>query len=259
MGRRRPLPALALLTALLTALGVIAAAPAQAAPIDYVALGDSFSSGVGAPGATGSCGRSPQSYAPLWATAHATQTFANATCSGAVTTDVINQVSSLNANTDVVSITIGGNDAGFFSTMITCVLASESSCQAAVNRGINDATLPGKLDRTYAAIRSRAPAATVYVLGYPRLFELPSSCFGQPSLAKRRILNAGADRLSDVIRGRAQAAGFRYVDVRPVFSGHGVCGSPSWVNGSLLSSGAYHPNAAGYRSGYLAAFTAATG
>jgi len=259
MRQRRLLPATALFAAALTALGALVAAPAQAAPIDYVALGDSYSSGTGAPGATGTCGRSPQGYPPLWATAHATTSFANATCAGAVTDGVLaNQVQSLNAGTDVVTITIGGNDVGFANTMFTCALGSDARCLAAVQAATNDTTLPGKLDRTYTAIRAGAPAATVYVLGYPRLFE-ESSCPGGLSLVKRRALNQGADTLSERIQARAQAAGFRYVDVRPVFAGHGICSSSSWINGSLFSSGVYHPNATGYRSGYLAALNAATG
>ncbi|WP_344426652.1 hypothetical protein [Amycolatopsis minnesotensis] len=33
-----------------------------------------------------------------------------------------------------------------------------------------DGRLPGKLDRTYAAIKGRTPKARVVVLGYPRIF-----------------------------------------------------------------------------------------
>ena len=55
------------------ALGLAAAmlgtgTPAQAAPaVHYVALGDSYSSGVGAGSTSGSCAQSPNAYAPLWA------------------------------------------------------------------------------------------------------------------------------------------------------------------------------------------------
>ena len=48
------------------------AAPAHAAaPVDYVALGDSYSSGVGAPPyLSGGCSRSNNSYAAQWAATH---------------------------------------------------------------------------------------------------------------------------------------------------------------------------------------------
>src|SRR6201999_4580920 len=89
--------------------------PAQAASaVHYVALGDSYSSGVGAGSTSGSCSQSPNAYPALWAKANAPASFTFAACSGATTTDVINtQLSSLSAATTLVSITIGGNDAVF--------------------------------------------------------------------------------------------------------------------------------------------------
>ena len=237
------------------------AAPAQAASVDYVALGDSYSSGVGAPGLSGLCLRSRQGYPQLWADSHAVASFRTAACGGAVTDDVRNlQVWALNSGIDAVTITIGGNDVGFATAMITCTLGSTSSCLDAVEDGRNYArtTLPGDLDATYAAIRSRAPSAKVYVLGYPRLFE-ETACPGGISLTKRQVLNQAANELSGIIAGRAGAAGFTYVDVRSVFAGHGICGATPWINAFSVSVNAFHPNAAGYRNGYLAALTAVTG
>src|SRR6202000_3126459 len=122
------------------ALGIAAAMlgtgiPAQAAPaVHYVALGDSYSSGVGAGSTSGSCAQSPNAYAPLWGEANSPASFTFAACSGARTSDVINsQLSSLSASTTLVSITIGGNDAGFSSIMETCVLKSTSSCESGVS------------------------------------------------------------------------------------------------------------------------------
>src|SRR5580704_18275174 len=136
------------------ALGLAAAMigtaiPAQAASaVHYVALGDSYASGVGVSGNSGSCGQSPNAYPALWAKANSPASFTFAACSGATTSDVINsQLSSLSASTTLVSITIGSNDAGFSSIMETCVLHSTGSCQSAVSAGekyAND-TLPGQL------------------------------------------------------------------------------------------------------------------
>src|ERR1700743_989619 len=136
------------------ALGIAAAMlgtgiPAQAAPaVHYVALGDSYSSGVGAGSTSGSCVQSPNAYAPLWAKANSAASFTFAAGSGARTSGVIStQLASLSASTTLVSITIGGNDANFSATMETCVLKSTSSCQSAVAAGeqyVNN-TLPGQL------------------------------------------------------------------------------------------------------------------
>lgn len=239
--------------------------PAGAAPLadNYVALGDSYASGTGAGsyGNSGSCLRSANAYAPLWAAAHgATLTFA--ACSGAATADVLNsQVNSVNAGTTLVTISIGGNDAGFSDVMVTCTLGSDGDCVNRVNqaRSFAQTTLPGRLDSVYSAIRSRAPSARLVVLGYPRVFT-SSSCWWFSS-TKRNAVNAAANELSTIIAGRAAAAGATYEDVRDNFSGHEVCTSSPWINGINLGSlvESYHPNAAGHRGAYLTALTGVTG
>jgi lysophospholipase L1-like esterase len=244
------------------------ATPAHAAAgISYAALGDSYSSGVGAGNydpASGSCERSPRSYAPIWAANHAVASFTFAACGGATTDDVRNsQVFGLSAGTTLVTITIGGNDAGFATVVTTCQLGTDGLCDAAVATARAYATnvLPGKLDQTYAAIRAHAPNARLVVLGYPRLFELTSSCglLGM-SLHKRTTLDQGADALVAVIAGRAAAAGATFVDVRSAFAGHGICASSAWINGLTLPvTDSFHPKASGYRSGYLPALTSVTG
>lgn len=255
------------LATLVTATVLAVPGPVSAAaPVDYVALGDSYSSGVGAPPyQAGSCTRSNTSYAAQWAATHAVASFAFAACSGATTSDVnSSQVGSVTTATDLVTITIGGNDVGFADTVVTCTFGSDSSCESAVASGSTKATtvLPGRLDATYAGIRSRAPSARVIVLGYPRLIAPSGSCgLFNLSTRKRTALNNGADVLSGVIAGRAAAAGFTYVDARPAFTGHGACGSSPWINrfsfGALVES--YHPNAAGYTQGYLPLLNSVTG
>ena len=87
-------------TALALAL-VGTAMPANAATVNYVALGDSYSSGVGAGSyysSSGSCDRSPNAYPAQWAAANSVTSFTFAACSGATTADVINnQLSALNS------------------------------------------------------------------------------------------------------------------------------------------------------------------
>ncbi|MDO3704707.1 SGNH/GDSL hydrolase family protein [Micromonospora sp. C28SCA-DRY-2] len=263
----RPLArALAALVALLTAaLGaVFLPAPAQAAAtVNYVALGDSYSSGVGAgPYDWSGCLRSQKSYAPLWAASHAVTSFRFAACGGAVTADVIaDQVAALSSTTTMVTITIGGNDAGFADVITSCRFGSTSTCTDAVNdaKAFATATLPGRLDATYAAIRQRAPNARLIVLGYPRLFETTSCGWLAMSVYKRTILNEAADLLATVIAGRAGAAGATFVDTRPYFAGHGVCGADPWIRDVSGVIEAYHPDADGYRYGYLPALTSVTG
>lgn len=260
--RRRLIQTACALT--VTALALfLAGSPARAAtPVDYVALGDSYSSGTGAPPYTSglTCLRSPRSYAQLWANTHAVSSFSFVACGGATTSSMTSQFNSLNANTDLVTITIGGNDVGFADIMVSCVLGSDSGCASAVDEGAATATnvLPARLDATYATIRSRAPNATVLVLGYPRLVEPNGSCL---TTAKRAAINRGADTLDSVIAARAAAAGFRFVDPRARFTAHGACGTSAWINSfSLLQLvESFHPNTTGYAQGYLALLNTVTG
>jgi lysophospholipase L1-like esterase len=245
-------------------LAALASPAHAAAPVDYVALGDSYSSGVGAPPyLSGGCSRSNNSYAAQWAATHTVSSFSFAACSGATTGDVqASQLAAVNANTDLVTITIGGNDVGFVNTLVNCTLGGDQACVTAVNNGItaSNTTLPAKLDATYAAIRARAPQARVVVLGYPRLVSPTGSCgLFNLSTAKRTALNNGADVLSGVIGARAAAAGFTYLDARGPFTGHGACGPSPWINRfNLLAIGdSYHPNTAGYTQGYLAMLNSA--
>jgi hypothetical protein len=236
----------------------------------YVALGDSYSSGVGTgvyDPASGNCARSPLSYPPLWAAERHPAGVTFVACSGARTADVLaSQIPALQATTTLVTITIGGNDAGFGPVLQTCTVAkSDRTCIAAVDaaEAFDWSVLPGRLARTYTAIRRAAPHAQVIVLGYPRLFDLAPSCADPqvPNLTRRTKLNRGADVLNNVIQKAAsQQPGFSFADVRSRFDGHGVCSANAWINGPSvpMTVGPYHPNQTGYRSGYLAALDAAT-
>jgi lysophospholipase L1-like esterase len=255
-------------TVLAVAASVVFAAPASAASsLSYAALGDSYSSGVGAGGydpASGTCERSPRSYAALWAASHAANRFDFAACGGATTSDVLaKQLGGLDAATNLVTITIGGNDAGFVDVVTTCILGTDGGCQFAVNlaKGYATSILPAKLSHLYATIRSRAPNARLVVLGYPRLFELTPTCtvFGL-DLAKRTALDNAADTLAGVVAARAGAAGATFVDVRSNFAGHGICGRSPWINPTTWPiTDSYHPTQTGYRNGYLPALVGTTG
>ncbi|MBO3742131.1 SGNH/GDSL hydrolase family protein [Actinoplanes flavus] len=244
-------------------LSLALAAPAQAASIDYVALGDSYSSGVGAPGQSGTCLRSNNAYGPKWAAANSPASFQFLACSGATTDDVVRtQAPAIRAGADLISITIGGNDAGFAPTIVTCLTSSDSACANKVNQGKTYVanTLPGKLDAAYSAIRAKAPDARVVVLSYPLMFDT-AALICEMSTAKRRAINDGARVLDEMIKQRAEAAGFVYSEVRDEFTGHGVCSSRPWLNGLTIipPQNSYHPNSSGYTSGYLPALTGAAG
>jgi lysophospholipase L1-like esterase len=241
---------------------VAAAGPAGAATVRYVALGDSYSSGLGAgnyDAASGNCQRSPNAYPAKWAAAHSPTSFSFTACSGAKTTDVLNnQLGPLNSDTTLVSITIGGNDAGFSNVMQTCVLGSDSACLAAVSgaQDFAENELPGRLNTLFSAIHSRASSAHVVVLDYPHLYKITSVCVGL-SNTKRTALNNAADTLDTTISKATSQAGFGFSDVRDDFTGHELCTGDGWLHAVTIPIGeSYHPTATGHAQGYLPAFTA---
>jgi lysophospholipase L1-like esterase len=222
---------------------------------NYVALGDSYSSGTGTGSYTlsSSCLRSVYAYPYLVASQRPGTSLNFVACSGATTTDVMNnQISAVNASTNIVTITVGGNDAGFSNVVISCTTLG---CQNAIAnaRTYIQNTLPGRLDTVYSAIRARAPGARVIVLGYPRLFQ-STGCLGTTGIDanERTQLNATADLLRTVVSGRAAAFGFTFKDPIPPFVGHAVCSSSAWLNGLniLNTTESYHPNRSGQSQGY---------
>lgn len=235
------------------------AGPGAAIADDYVALGDSYSSGTGTRSYFDSgCQKSVYAYPWLVQEEVPGLELDFAACSGAVTADVLNnQVSSLSSATDWVTITIGGNDAGFADVITECALPGWlSDCPGALDDAEEfiEGTLPGRLDDVYDAIAEEAPNADTIVLGYPRLFN-GEDCNGGTffSSAELKRLNEVADLLSEVTAGRVEAAGagFGFADVIPGFVGHAVCDSTEWINGLSWPVGeSFHPNKAGHVNGY---------
>ena len=99
-------------------------------------------------------------------------------CSGAQTDDVLTkQLAALNADTTLVSITVGGNDVGYVDVLVACTLEGPLRCASEVNSAEDKVRteLPAKLDRLYGAIAIRAPHAKVVVLSYPRLYDVAAA------------------------------------------------------------------------------------
>jgi len=239
-------------------ISLVLTGPAHAAGPAYVALGDSYSAGNRAgnyDSSSGDCHRSFSAYPYLWKNAHSPSSFSDTACSGAVTTDVLNnQLGPLNSSTGLVTITIGGNDAGFADVMTTCVTGSDSTCVNRVNTAENYArnTLPGRLDAVYNAISSRAPNAHVVVMGYPDMYTLNTFCIGM-SATKHQKIDEAADVLDSVTATRAAAHGFSFGDVRSTFHGHELCSGDDYLHSLVISPSweSYHPTSTGHSSGYL--------
>lgn len=234
-----------------------AAAQAQFSSERYVALGDSYSSGTG----TGEyfdaeCKRSVHAYPQLLADGLGADLDFEA-CSGATTNDLLTkQLGNLDAETDIVTVTIGGNDIGWAEAVKACITPLTSCLdEIEASEALVRDQLPGLLDGAYGAIANRAPNADVFVLGYPRLFNGQRTCgaLKQPNIEEQQRMNAAADRLAGVLQNKAEEHGFTYVDVREAFAGHAICDDVAYLNGlAYPPSESYHPNAMGHLNGYYA-------
>lgn len=237
--------------AVVAAIGI--ASPAQASET-YIALGDSYASGVGTRTYyEGSCYRSPKAY-PVLDAARTGATLRFQACSSASVPEVRSgQLGPLSAATTRVSVQVGGNDAGFSKVVTTCAQPSwAADCGAAIDQAqaFIAGKLGGRLDNLYRDIKSLSPNARVVVVGYPRLFRgvdcNAGTWFSSTEMSR---LNRTADQLNAKIRGRADAARFAFVDPTAAFVGHAICSDAEWVNGlSNPTRESYHPNVKGQQA-----------
>ncbi len=233
--------------------------------VQYDVLGDSYGSGYGVPPYSSACGRSESAYGVLVDGRQRLALDDFVACAGATTTSLVEggQLSALDAGSDLVLLSIGGNDIGWSQAVVACLLRADADCarttETILGRIGND--LPALLDTLHGQVAAAAPEARVVVTGYPRLFSPDHGSYLGASQGEQQSLNGGADLLNAVLRTAAEEHGFDYVDMTHRFDGHGVNAPEPWILGLLrpdgsLEPGAFHPNAAGYEA-YAAAVTAA--
>ena len=249
----------------------------QKLSLSYVALGDSFTAAPGIPETDGSdgCLRSSGNYPSLVAErleGDYDVDLADRSCSGADTSSLAGkqaigreprppQLDALDRDTDLVTLSIGGNDFGVFLQLVGgCVsLSAEdpdgSPCRDAA-QGQGDllaetqSQIQGRLVRAIEEVGRRAPRADLLVVGYPQLAPAEGECPGLLPLASgdvpfARGVNKG---LTDNLARAASRTDTTYVDVWRASEGHDICADEPWVNGQTgVQGGAipFHPLPAG--------------
>jgi lysophospholipase L1-like esterase len=257
-------------------LGLVAGAgatPATAAPAatttasdrtstassrEYVALGDSYTSGQGAPpytAASGGCLVSSLSgYPNVTSLLSRYRLTANRACSGARVADIPAQLAGLSSKTRLVTLTLGGIDAGSNVVIAACAPDPASEvCQTTLRTNIaNLPSLRPVLAATYAGIAQALPSARIAVLNYPPQYQPGFSAFGDQ-------LNAGTVLLNyEIQKAVAELADAHivYVDATQEFAGHGIGSPVPYVAFNPADLGApanFHPNALGNSLGYYRA------
>ncbi|MEU6810502.1 SGNH/GDSL hydrolase family protein [Streptomyces sp. NPDC046831] len=267
------------------AFGALAAtAPATgasaAAPLRYVALGDSYAAAPLVPPADlagGACLRSLAGYPRVAAQAlgaHLTDVSCSAATvdhlSSAQHPNAAAQYEALTPATDIVSITIGGNDTGLFSQALACVNVLPephgTSCAKENTDGGTD-KVKARVDAWAPALGSvldgiarRSPHARVFVVGYGNYLR-DGGCYPRQPFWKQdaTYLQGAVDHLNSAMRRVAGQHGAVFVDTRALGIGHDSCADPAdrYVEGVVPTRPAapLHPNAAGARAvgGALAA------
>lgn len=279
--------------------GAVLASGSTRAPdrsVNYVALGDSFSSGEGNPPFSSDpaiCHQSLQAYPWLLARDPfmPLKMDRNVTCSGATTVAVLGgwhteghdlplQVSALNAETQYVTITIGGNDIHFSDFARECVLGKCDYDSGAyqVSRSLIDYALPKRLEDTYRALLhfTEQSQAHVYVLGYPHVIaeKTPTSPLDtrcqymydanrhtedfkldpwQEADAARQVVTALNGKIEEVVNKVAASTEFGSVrrlhfvsatGPNSPFNGHGICDSGTSYFQNVDQAGLIGDNAA---------------
>lgn len=223
---------------------------------EYVALGDSFTGGQGVPPyEPGPCLRSAiGSYPHIVAAISPYRLVANKACTAAAVADVYTQLSGVSPTTDLVTLTVGGIDAGSNVVLGACAPDPASPvCAQAIQASITGApALRPAFTELYATIAETLPEARVVVLGYPRIFE--------PGLSPiTDLYNAATDALNAVIREAVAATGnprITFTDVTQEFRGHGFGSRVPFIAFDLANPADptnFHPNALGNAFGYTRA------
>ncbi|WP_258314560.1 SGNH/GDSL hydrolase family protein [Streptomyces sp. Act143] len=258
--------------AALAPAGTAAAGTENRHRVDYVALGDSYASAPLVPTQVDpTCQRSGQNYPSLVARSRSA-VLTDVSCAGATTDDmtapqtdgVPAQLDALNRGTDLVTVTIGGNDIGFSTVLGTCAQLTSGNpagapCQAHFAGSGTDqiseavtATGP-KVAQVLRGIHRRAPHARVVVVGYPDLF--PEDGVGCTS---SKVPLAAGDfawlrdkekELNAMLARQARRGGAAYVNTYAPTVGHDLCkpAGERWIETFAPESPAapVHPNATG--------------
>lgn len=271
-GARGAAAALGLAAVLVTALVAAACAPSVSGPspgaegpLRYVSLGDSYVSGPLLPEPYGDpidCGRSRTNWPAQVARAIDARRFVDVSCGSAKSIHMTEvqeaplgseappQFDALTADTDLVTIGIGGNDVGFDGLAKGCVnllpfpLGDAPWGRPCIGKNVFgdwdkvstkiEQARP-KVEEVLAGIRDRAPNARVLLVGYPVAF--PDSGVGcwprVPVLdVDVRWLRDKYREMNRMLADTAAAQEVEFVDAYTPSIGHDVC-QPypnAWIN-----------------------------
>jgi lysophospholipase L1-like esterase len=261
-------------TALAAPSGAGASRSAAKHPLRYVALGDSYSAAAGNlpldPSAPADCMQSTINYPHLVA-AKTGATLHDVTCSGADTGDYFSaqypdtkaQLTALHKNTQLVTMTIGGNDSNvFIDSILECGAAGISSagmgspCKTKYGKSFDNTikkkTYPA-IVKALRAVHRRSPHARVAILTYPWILPKTKGCFPTMPIATGDVpyLRNEQATLNTAIGRAAHKTHSIVVNLNRVSNGHDACQKIGvrWIEPVVGGTNPVivHPNALGER------------
>lgn len=261
----------------LSAVGLAACVPAAVRPpavaaipsgAHYVAMGSSFAAGPGIssvePGSPVRCARSIDNYAHQLARRRGLN-LTDASCSGAQSIHLLGawdelppQLDALRADTRLVTVTVGGNDLGYMSGLVTasCLglpgAVPGPACRHAVAPDeAAYASVASRLQQIAAEVRRRSPQARLIFVDYATVLPASGRCAAMPLSDEDADLSRAIDlRLRRLTAAVALENGAGLLRAGEVTRDHHVCAAEPWMNGYVKADPAhpvavYHPVKAG--------------
>jgi GDSL-like Lipase/Acylhydrolase family len=150
-------------------------------------------------------------------------------CGATINDAAGSQMSVLRPGPALVTLTVGGNDAGFANVLQDCIFANCVTKDSHEGTVING--LLGPLYNAYLRIKAAAPELKIIVLTYPQIVTAKvSPCAGISGITKQEVtwIRARTAQMDAVIKKAAAAAGVQVLDEQNAFRGHEICrGTPS--------------------------------
>jgi hypothetical protein len=172
------------------------------------------------------------------------------------------QFDALSTTTDVVTLSIGGNDNDtFLKAVYGCGLLDSlvlldlgAPCQVLYGDSLSTAIAADEANLAAALqeIHRRSPRAEVFVVGYPAFFPPSGSCRPQVPLTTGDVafVHGLFQDLNAMMRRAAAGNDAVYIDAYTPSLGHDMCqdAATRWVEPYTTAPGAAtaHPNAAGH-------------
>lgn len=137
---------------------------------------------------------------------------------------------------ELITIGIGGNDAGFGGIVKHCVLSLSSCADPGYASGVLakvNGTMYQNVKSTFTALTVAFPSATIAAFGYPSVIDDPAqACVPGIDASEMAWLKNGLlPTINDALRDAATEAGITFVDTTAATLGHGICSPEPWING----------------------------